>query len=125
MAKVLLIDDEPNVLNYLRRVTEKQGHSVVTASCSSEALAAMADASVDIIVSDVYLSNNYDGGSWLEAVKEKAGGRPFVFITGYPDQELVAASEKLGATALLSKPFELSFLKELLAKLSAESCDDK
>ncbi len=120
MAKVLLIDDEPSVLHYIRRVAEKQGHSVVTASCCAEALASL-DASVDIIVADIYLPDSADSHVWLETIKEKANGRPFIFITGYPDQELVDASERLGAVALLSKPFELAFLTELLAKLRTES----
>ncbi len=125
MAKILVIDDEPNVIEYVCRLAESQGHSTVRAATCAEGIEAAADASVDIIIADIFLPDSPGNEKWLETVKDKAAGRPFVFITGYPAQELIEKSEKLGAAGLLSKPFEMPFIKELLAKLSGQKQNDR
>lgn len=119
MAKVLIIDDEPNVLNFVCHLVEGEGHSTVRATDCKEGLAAAEDPSVDVIIADIFLPDSSDPCEWLDKVKNIAGKRPFIFITGYPSQELIDKSCTAGATALLTKPFEIVFLKELLAKITA------
>lgn len=120
MAKVLVIDDEPSVIDYVCRLVEALGHETVRATSCSEGIAAAADSAVDIIIADIYLPDSPGNDEWLETVQKTAAGRPFVFITGYPAQELIDKSNKLGAAGLLSKPFEMPFLKELLVKLTGQ-----
>lgn len=119
MAKVLIIDDEPNVLDFVCRLVEGEGHSTVRATDCAEGLSAAEDPSVDIIIADIFLPDSSDPSEWLSKLKDKTGKRPLIFITGYPSQELIEKSLAIGATALLTKPFEMVFIKELLAKLTA------
>ena len=118
MAKILVIDDETSVLDYVCRLVEKEGHSTVRALNCSEGETAAADPSVDIIIADIFLPDSPGNEEWLEKVKEIAAGRPFVFITGFPSQDIIDKSNNLGAAGLLSKPFEMPFIKELLSKLT-------
>lgn len=124
MAKVLIIDDEPNVLDFVCRLVEGEGHSTIRATDCAEGLTAAEDPSVDVIIADIFLPDSNDPSGWLDKVKTMAGERPLIFITGYPSQELMDKSSSLGAAALLTKPFEMVFIKDLLAKITARKQDD-
>lgn len=121
MAKILIIDDEISVIEYVCRMVEKERHSTVRASSCTEGVSLAADPSVDIIIADVYLPDSPGTDEWLGKVKEISAERPFVFITGYPTQDIIDKSNSLGAAGLLSKPFEMPFIKELLAKLTGQN----
>ncbi len=116
MARILIIDDDSAVCNYLATLVTRLGHEAVQAATGAEGLAGMADPSIEVIISDIYLPDGPDLGEWVAQLKTNAAGRPLILITGEPSEELAAKARGDEITAFLTKPFELAFIKSLLAK---------
>lgn len=68
MATVLIVDDEPDILLFVRVNMEMQGHDVVTAPDGEEALAAVRDVRPDVVILDVMMPR-LDGWQVLERLK--------------------------------------------------------
>jgi len=118
MAKVLIIDDDSSVRDYLARLVTRLGHSVVTAKSCSEGHIQMRQPSVDVIIADIFLPDSPPLEKWVDQLKAASNHRPLILITGEPS-ELVSAQARGGEVkALLTKPFELAFIKNLLAEVA-------
>jgi DNA-binding response OmpR family regulator len=112
---VLVVDDDELAAKAVRRVIERQGYTVLTAHGGREALAMLADNSVDVLVLDVMMP----GMSGLEVCRElrtdsKQNDLPVILLTGCDDFETRAAGMKLGVSEFLCKPFAHH---ELLARI--------
>ena len=116
MAKILIIDDDIAVREYLATLVTRLNHEAVTAATCAEGLAQMANPSIQIIIADIYLPDSPALGEWVDRLKTKAHGRPLILITGEPSEELAAKAQGGDIMAFLTKPFELAFIKSLLAQ---------
>jgi DNA-binding NtrC family response regulator len=106
-APVLLIEDEPAVMAYVRAALERSGYQVVTASSGADALQLLANGDFQGVISDMRTPGGVDGAqvhAWI------AGNRPelatkVVFITGdIANEETVATLQRTGAPCV-EKPF--------------------
>lgn len=120
MARILLIDDESSVLDFLQARMEHLGHTTVRAENCEQALTAIDDSNIDMIIADIYLPDSPGPTEWIEQLKAKAGTRPLVIITGFPEQMLIDLCKKL-EISLLSKPFELVFLDDIVSKATGDA----
>ncbi len=103
--RVLLVDDEPLLVDALGRLLRRAGVWVTEASDGVEALQRLRDERVDVILSDVRMPK-LDGPGLLRALRAGDDPTPLVFLTGYgdyADQDLLG----LGASEVLSKPVTL------------------
>lgn len=116
MAKILIIDDDPAVRQYLATLVTRLGHDAVAAATCADGIAQMADPSIQIVISDINLPDGANLDDWINHLKTGADGRPLILITGEPTEELAAKAQGGGITAFLAKPFELAFIKGLLAQ---------
>jgi CheY-like chemotaxis protein len=111
---VLVIDDEPDVLDLLNRTLLKEGLQVVTASNGEEGLRLARELHPDVITLDV-LMPGMDGWAVLAALKgdEATADIPVIMVTIVDDEHVGYA---LGASAYLTKPLDrdrlLSVLRE-------------
>ena len=121
MAKVLIIDDDIAVREYLATLVMRLNHESVKACTCAEGIAQMADPSVQIIISDIYLPDSPSLNQWVDRLRFNAAGRPLILITGEPSEDLAAKVHDTGILAFLSKPFELAFIKSLLAQATSAS----
>lgn len=121
MAHILIIDDDDAVRDYLTKLVTRLGHSAVSVGTRAEGLERMADPAVQIIVSDIYLPDSPALGEWVDQLRQKAAGRPLILITGEPSEELAAKAQGGEIMAFLTKPFELAFIKSLLAQATEKS----
>lgn len=85
-SRVLLVDDEPNVLAALRRTLRGRGFDVSCAGSGAEALAVLQREPVDAIVSDMRMPG-MSGAEFLKASIALAPGAVRVLLTGYADLE--------------------------------------
>jgi two-component system, cell cycle sensor histidine kinase and response regulator CckA len=104
LTTILLVDDEPSVLDLLGRTLRRAGFAVVSMATPSEALEWWAGHrdEVGLVVSDVVMP----GMSGLEMVSAMRGDRPDVpalFISGYPNR--VPRSALGDLAPVLQKPF--------------------
>lgn len=116
MARILIIDDDPAVRQYLATLVTRLGHDAVAAATCADGIAQMADSSIQIVISDINLPDGANLDDWINHLKAGADGRPLILITGEPTEELAAKAQGGGITAFLAKPFELAFIKGLLAQ---------
>lgn len=106
---ILIVDDEPDLRELLGEEFRFVGCQVLEASDGSEGIKVLMDRKVDIIISDVRMSD-IDGPEFLEKVKEICPVRPLFFLlTGYPDIEAQVAL-KNGANGLFLKPINWKLL---------------
>ena len=116
MANILIIDDDVAVREYLATLVTRLRHRAFQAATCAEGLAQLADPAIDVVIADIYLPDSPPLGEWVDQLKAKAAGRPLILITGEPSEELAAKAQGGGITAFLTKPFELAFIKSLLAQ---------
>jgi len=82
--RILLVEDEAEVLTALARVLELAGYEVATAAGADEALALFeADQDFDLIVTDVVMPGTLQGPGLVRAVRQRRPEFPAVFISGY------------------------------------------
>jgi response regulator RpfG family c-di-GMP phosphodiesterase len=81
---LLLVDDEPNILNSLKRLLHGRGYRVQTAPGGAEGLAIMARETVDLVISDMRMPE-MTGAEFLSTVRIAWPGTVRVLLTGYAD----------------------------------------
>lgn len=81
--KVLIVDDEPDAVDFTKEVVEGEGHTVVTASDGSKGLAAMRRENPDLVILDVQMPD-MDGFEVFQQMKrdEDLKAIPVVMLTG-------------------------------------------
>ena len=117
MAKVLVLDDDPSVVSYLKRVLAALGHEIVAASNGSEGIDRISDRSISMIVSDLNMPGEPNRLELIRRLRELRPDCPLVVISGYASQDsLVEDCRALGVTEFLTKPFEIGFIKDILQR---------
>jgi PAS domain S-box-containing protein len=112
---ILVVEDEADVRNIVRRQLESLGHTVLVAEAATEALLLLrGPAAPDVLVTDVVLGKGLDGIELAIAARAARPGLPVVFMSGYT---AVTDSQKrirdTGAP-LLSKPFTTEQLERAI-----------
>jgi two-component system NtrC family sensor kinase len=120
--RVLVVDDEPHILHYMRATLEAWGHIPVVASDGEEALARVSRESFDLIISDLRMPR-FDGREFYEELARRnpaLAGR-LVFSTGDTVRGDTLAFLETLDRPYLHKPFSLAELRTLLADVVRES----
>jgi DNA-binding NtrC family response regulator len=113
-GRVLVVDDQPQVLDMLREIVERMGYEPCTAASVEQAIAAMATVRPHVVFLDLLMP----GMSSLEVLahfREHHGAVPVIVITGNMEQEIARQARAGGAFAVVGKPIDLSALKVVVA----------
>ena len=113
---VLLIDDEPMVRKIVRKMLERQGHVVVEAENGRIGLAELRKNSFDLVVTDIVMPQ-VEGLEVLMNVRQHHPSLPVVVMSGTGHALALKSLElasKLGATAILQKPFASDALAQAI-----------
>jgi CheY-like chemotaxis protein len=119
---VLLIEDEPAVMSYVRAVLERSGYEVVCSESGVEGLRLLESGEFLGVVSDMRTPGGIDGAdvyAWIASNRPRLASR-LVFITGdIANEETVATLQKTGAPCV-EKPFRvqqfLSVVQQTIGK---------
>lgn len=118
-VKILIVDDDPIVLDSCKRVFEAEGFEVSLVPSADKALTAMENNAFDILLIDVKMPER-DGMSLMRAVKKEWPTIPIVVMSGYPTQETIAEGLHVGAEEFIAKPFTpdelLNIVRQVLKK---------
>ncbi len=119
MLTVLFVDDEPNVLQGIKRATRnmREVWAMYFAPGGESALAFIADTPVDVIVSDMRMPG-MDGAELLRLVRERQPGIARIMLSGYAEEEAIFRSTQV-AHQFLSKPCDVDELKATIEDIRA------
>lgn len=114
--KILIVDDDQNILRLYKEELEEEGYTVITASNGKEAIEQFDKEEPDIVTLDILLPD-IDGIKLLRQIKEKRPRLPVIMSTAYDyrDDFAVWASE-----AYIVKSADLQELKATIKKLSGQ-----
>ncbi|NUS44875.1 MAG: response regulator transcription factor [Mycobacteriaceae bacterium] len=112
-ARVLVVDDEPMIVELLSTSLRFQGFEVSTANNGAEALDRARKARPDVLIADVMMPG-MDGFGLLRRLRADGIDAPVLFLTARDDVEDKVAGLTLGADDYITKPFSLD---ELVARL--------
>jgi DNA-binding NtrC family response regulator len=113
---VLLIDDEPMVRKIVRKMLERQGHTIVEAENGRIGLAELRKNPFDLVVTDIVMPE-VEGLEVLMNVRQDYPSLPVVVMSGTGHALALRSldlASKLGATAILEKPFASDALAQAI-----------
>jgi two-component system, NtrC family, response regulator HydG len=115
MARVLIVEDEPNMRKMITVHLRQDGHSLVETGSVREGLAALEANDFDVVLTDQKLGDE-EGTRILEAVRQSDPTLAVVMLTAYGSVELAVETMRKGAFDFLTKPFVSSNLKTAILR---------
>jgi len=125
MARVLVVDDDPDFVEITRTILEANKHSVTTAASGDEALQSMRKDLPDLVLLDVMMSTILDGLNLSHVMSEDPALRevPIVMvssITDSPSAGMFPTDEYIPIDAWISKPVQPDDLLKKVAQFVKE-----
>lgn len=117
-ARVLLIEDEPAVMEFVRSALERNGYSVACTESGAEALRLLETGDFHGVVSDMRTPGGVDGAqvhSWISANRPDLVDRVVIITGDYANEETVSTLRKIGVL-YLEKPFRVQDLISAVEK---------
>ena len=114
-AKILIVEDEPNMVAGLRDNFEFEGYQVITARDGIEGLQRALDESPDLVVLDVMMPR-MSGLEVCKQLRAKRASLPIIMLTARGQEVDKVVGLELGADDYVTKPFSI---RELLARVKA------
>ena len=115
MARVLIVEDEPNMRKLISLNLRAEGHSLVAVGMVREGLAALETQDFDVILTDQKLPDG-EGLDILEALSQGESATAVVVLTAFGTVELAVETMRKGAFDFLTKPFAADNLKAVIAR---------
>ena len=103
---ILIVDDEPSILQSLSGLLTDEGFEVITANNGYEALKIIDAETPDLVLLDIWMPG-IDGIETLKEIKKTSASLPVVIITGHGNVETAVKATKLGAFDLIEKPLNI------------------
>ncbi len=114
-VKVLVIDDDPSIRDFLETLATRQGYGVHAVSDGESALASLDRIRPDVITLDTVLPG-MDGLETLRRIKQRTPEVPVIMLSGHGQARTIVEAMRLGATDFLRKPFEVEELEVAFKK---------
>jgi DNA-binding NtrC family response regulator len=119
---VLVVEDEADVRNIVRRQLETLGHRVLVAEAATEALLLIqGPGAPDVLLTDVVLASGTDGIDLADAARAARPGLPVIFMSGYTAVPDALKRMRDTGAPLLSKPFTTPQLERAINSVCASA----
>jgi two-component system, NtrC family, response regulator AlgB len=115
MAQLLIVDDEKNIRRTLATFFESLGHQVRAAESGRAAIALLAEAPANLVLTD-YRMAEMNGLELLKEIKERAPDTLVILMTAYATVENAVAAMKAGAYDYVTKPFTLEQIQHTVER---------
>jgi signal transduction histidine kinase len=127
--RVLLIDDDPSLLESLRTALEDEGHKVVTASGGQSGIDAFRESQkahrpFDIVITDLGMPY-VDGRQVVASIRSVSPGTPIILLTGWGPHVASETENAPQVDRLLGKPPRIRELRAALAELTGRRATDR
>jgi signal transduction histidine kinase len=114
-ARLLVVDDEESLRITTAAILEKEGYEVDTASSGNEAIALLANADYDLVLTDLHMEAG-EGLSVLNDIRRNAPLTISVVLTGFASVESAIAALQEGAYDYLVKPCDIEVMKHTIRR---------
>jgi DNA-binding response OmpR family regulator len=113
-ARILIVDDEPEICEELAEFLEMKGHAPVLAHTVADARALLEGGRFDLVVSDLRLGRE-SGLDVVAAARGTQGTIPVLLVSGQLNAEVEHAAHELGVTRCIGKPLDPRLVLGMLA----------
>jgi two-component system response regulator AtoC len=104
MGRILIVDDDPQMVFALKEIFEERGHTTVPASSGAEALSSLGD--VEVALTDLQMAG-MTGVELLRAIREQDDTVPVIILTAHGSEKAAVDAMKAGAYDYVTKPFHV------------------
>lgn len=112
--KILVVDNELEILNVLQDVLNILGYSPVVVTSGKDALEAFEKGKFSLVITDMVMPD-INGLTLLKKIKEQDSKIPVIIITGF-GSEAIEEAIQAGADGYIEKPFKIEDIKNILDK---------
>ena len=115
MSTILLVDDEPNIIEVLEIVLLDEGMDVLKANCGKNALELLREKEIDLVISDIRMPD-ISGVELLREAKKFAPEVVFIMITAFAGTDTAIEALQHGAFDYITKPFRMDDLRAVVRR---------
>ncbi len=115
MGRVLVVDDEADLVASYERLLRRQGHRVIATGSRGEGLAILGREALVLVISDLRLPDG-DGLDIVRAARRTPTPVPVLVVTGFVSEASRLAAFAAGASGYLAKPFAVSAFAALVER---------
>jgi DNA-binding NtrC family response regulator len=112
---ILIIDDEPEIVELLTEFVKQLGHSALSAGNGLQGLEIATSQNPDLIISDINMPK-MNGLEMLEKIKSTGSNIPVILFTAFSDTQKIKTAWKLGAFDFVEKPIDFGALQKIIDK---------
>ncbi len=118
--KILIVDDDADILTILRGMLKREKFEVMDALCAEEALDILENQDVDLVISDLVMPG-MSGKDLLKELREQDSTIPVIFVSGTGNDNEWLQAVRSNACAFIEKPFHRETLLDAIQKAFQES----
>jgi len=118
--KLMVVDDERDICNFVKSFFEMRGFEVSTALNGDEAMLILLKEKPDIVILDVMMRRPQEGLEYLPQIKKSLPSAKVLIVTGVEDADTIELAKKLGAEDYITKPLVLEYLENTVMKKVGE-----
>jgi|SRR6516162_3012606 two-component system nitrogen regulation response regulator GlnG len=121
MARILIIDDDPDIRDFLEHTLNSAGHQTLSAIGGREGLTQFLRNPSDLVITDLFMPE-LDGLEIIAGLRTRFPELPIIAMTGHtPD--LLSVARKMGSNEILPKPFSSDELLAAVQKVLSKPRD--
>jgi DNA-binding response OmpR family regulator len=120
-ARILVVDDHPGVVDVLVTCLREEGYGVLGALTGDVGLKDFLLSRPDLVLLDIGLPGGLNGIELLKRIRSISPTTRVIVVTGNQDPLLAREAFQLGAQAYVDKPFDLAYLKRVVAMALREA----
>lgn len=120
---ILIVDDEQNVSQLLKKVLSKQGYATYAAASAEEALEVINAHHINIVITDIKMPG-MSGIELLKAIKDFDSSIAVILITAFATLETAVEALKMGARDYITKPFNLEEICLSISHIAGSGKDE-
>jgi CheY-like chemotaxis protein len=113
--RILVIDDDPSILDLIEAFLESIDHYVVARMSGSEGLDALRDETFDLVISDINMAG-MNGFEFLKIARANYPDIGIILMTAYADEYPLSETLEAGADGYITKPFTLTKFSLILER---------
>ena len=114
MSKLLVVEDELEVMDYLKDYFSHQGVEVSTANSGEAGLKILTDQKPDVVLLDMKLGAGISGLEFLRRAKAAGAKSQIIVVTAVDDDNVATMAKGLGAVDYVTKPLTLADIERVV-----------